>query len=106
METTTFQTRLNSFLTSAQDMIHNTMQKTYFYELSIKAGKKYVKILATVNHNGNKGQQSLFCFINMENGDILKAESYSKPHPTPRGNIFSEDLGMSGINTYGANYIR
>lgn len=59
-------------------------------------GRKYCKISV-----GN----IIHCFINLDNGDILKAATYKAPAKHARGNIFSEDCGRSAITQYGANYI-
>jgi len=50
--------------------------------------------------------RSSFCFIDMTNGDVLKAETWRKPAKHARSNIFADDLGLSGVNQYGAVYLR
>ncbi len=99
--------RINLFAQSLQEMMDNAFQGRHNgYRVEITFGKKYARILHISIHEGKDGQTSCYGFINLENGDILKAESWAKPHPKPRGNIFADDLGMSGCNPYGVNYLR
>lgn len=48
-----------------------------------KTGRKYIKLIEVENGR----DCSAYCFVNAENGDILKADSWSKPAPHARGNI-------------------
>ena len=84
----------------------------------VRTGKKYAKVVtAELNRNSpltgsmtRLGKpftaESVHTFIDMTNGDILKAASYKAPAKNGvRGNIFADDLGRSCINGYGANYL-
>jgi hypothetical protein len=55
-------------------------------------GKKYARIVVHTN-----GSKSVYCFIDLNNGDILKANSYKTPAKGKRGNIFNADCDV-GIN--------
>lgn len=61
-------------------------------------GRRFVKIsIANRVHT----------FIDFYNGDILKAASYKAPAKNGvRGNIWSDDLGESVIDHFGAKYLR
>lgn len=59
-------------------------------------GRKYCKIL-----RGNV----VHCFVDLSNGDILKAATWSAPAKHARGNIFASDCGRSAITQYGAVYL-
>lgn len=48
---------------------------------------------------------SVFCFINQANGDVLKAATWRAPAPHARGNIFTRRESL-GVNAFGANYIK
>ena len=64
---------------------------------SVSIGKRYAKVIK---------ENSVHTFVDMTNGNILKAGSWKAPAPNGvRGNIFSDDLGRSVINEHGANYI-
>lgn len=65
-------------------------------------GRKYIKIVMT-----KAGEpRSVHCFIDMTNGNVLKAEGYSKPAKHARGNIYNDDAGLNAVSAYGANYLR
>lgn len=59
--------------------------------------KKYIRIV---------GGGSVYCFVQIDNGDVLKSASFAKPAKTARGNIFAPDNGLSRMGPYGAAYNR
>ena len=66
-------------------------------EMRVELGRKYAKVW-----KGN----SIHTFVNLINGDMLKAASYKAPAPNGvRGNIFDEDCGMHCVGPYGALYV-
>ena len=85
---------------------------------SVSIGRRYAKIM-TIEGSYFKTSPfreykeegfhtcSVHTFVDMTNGDILKAGSWKAPAPNGvRGNIFSDDLGRSVINEHGANYLK
>lgn len=57
-------------------------------------GRKFIRITYRFS-----GQRSVHSFIDLSNGDILKAASWSQPAKNGvRGNIFSDDLGRSVVD--------
>jgi hypothetical protein len=71
--------------------------------IEIEYGNKYARVI----HRDYSGfQRSVHSFVNMINGDILKAGGWKAPAPNGvRGNIFTDDFGASVVNNYGASYI-
>lgn len=69
----------------------------------VKWGRKYAKIVTgtTTSH----AMRSVFCFVNRENGDILKAASWKAPAKHARGNVLRDDR-LDAVGRYGANYMR
>lgn len=66
---------------------------------SAEYGTRYAKIVKT-----GSGVHS---FIDLKNGNILKAATYKSPAKNGvRGNIFADDYGRSCINEHGTNYLR
>lgn len=61
--------------------------------VNIELGRKYAKVIAGA---------STHTFIDMENGDILRAASNIAPTPYTgvRGNIFEDDYGISCVGPY------
>lgn len=84
---------LNTFLDICREVSDSSIE--------IERGKKYGRIVV-----GAGPYRSAFGFINLENGDILKAASWKTPHPTPRGNISDEDNGRKAVTRYGIVYLR
>jgi hypothetical protein len=69
---------------------------------AVKWGRKYAKI---VRGNTRDGGGTVFCFVNRENGDILKAASGNAPAKHARGNVLLADR-LGAVGKYGANYMR
>ena len=63
-------------------------------------GRKYFKIVRVDN------QVSVHCFVNVENGDVLKAASWNAPAKHARGNILNPDNGLGCMTPFGADYLR
>ena len=55
-------------------------------------GNRYAKI--------NRGG-SVHVFVDLDNGDVLKAASYRAPAKGARGNIYDDRNGLGRINAYG-----
>lgn len=55
-----------------------------------------------------KGQgQSAHTFIDVSNGNILKAGGWKAPAKNGvRGNVFSENYGLDKVDQYGAKYLK
>lgn len=67
-------------------------------------GRKYARIL----HRGeNESRPTVYCFVDMNTGDILKAASYRAPARNGvRGNIFADDFGISCCARHSLKYLR
>ena len=70
-------------------------------KITYMLGKKYARIVES-----NISQKFAFCFIDLSNGDILKAASWASPAKHSRGNIFNKngDIGVA-VGRYGAKYL-
>lgn len=72
-------------------------KSTVAHPLEIQMGRKYARVVT---------DSSVHTFVNLENGDILKAASWKAPAPNGvRGSIFAEDYGMSCVGPFGAIYV-
>lgn len=69
--------------------------------LGYTLGKKYARIIAEREPGSKSG--SAYCFVNLQNGDILKTKSWASPAKGARGNIFAADR-LAGTTKYGAAY--
>lgn len=106
-QTTKQLTAINEFVRAAEQKIY----KEHIHNgdigpvdtLVVDWGRKFAKI---VKINGLNTGRSVYCFIEINSGDIYKAASWAAPAKHVRGNINTEDHGMSAVTSYGANYIR
>jgi hypothetical protein len=53
--------------------------------VTVVKGRRYVRLFVGVS---NDLSRSCHCFVDTTNGDILKPDSYKKPAPRARGNIY------------------
>jgi hypothetical protein len=90
------------------EKIYNDNHKRLGYAESGKStfeytvGRRYVKVIAVL---GNV-QRSVHCFVDMKNGDVLKAAGWNKPAKGARGNINDYANGLGRMTPYGAAYNR
>jgi hypothetical protein len=81
-------------------------------KIEVKIGRRYAKVIKLDRAWDDSGDPivqgrggSVHSFVDMGNGDILKAASWKAPAPNGvRGSIFSDDYGASVVNEHGANY--
>jgi hypothetical protein len=66
------------------------------------SGRKYLRIVVNDAHGTSR---SVFCFVRVEDGAVLKAEGWKKPAKHARGSIYVNG-GMDAVTEYGANYMR
>jgi hypothetical protein len=82
--------------------------QTTRYELEAQDRARYIRI-AAVEYSRSTGERitsSAWAFIDKSNGDVLKADSATRPAKGARGNIFDEHNGMLRIGVYGPAYNR
>lgn len=94
--------RLQIFLAKVQEKVNSYYEESQSVPtITLKKSRRYAKLI-TENYN----QKSAFCFVDLTNGNILKCASWNAPAKGARGNIQSEDFGLSCITQYGAKYLR
>lgn len=64
----------------------------YYAPFEVENGLKFARIVTNAH-----GSRSVYCFVDLSNGDILKAEGWKKPAKGKRGSIWNEncDVGAS-----------
>ena len=72
-------------------------------EISANIGKRYVRV---VRRSAHDTYGSVHCFVDMLNGDVLKAAGWKAPAKHARGNIFDEHDGLGKMGEYGPAYLR
>ena len=70
----------------------------YCPPLVFERGAKNARIIGTI-----AGQRSVFCFVRLEDGAILKAAGWRAPAKHARGNIAN---GAADVGPYGPAYLR
>ena len=101
------QERLNLYVEMVQGKMNAYWERNGFthsdpQHISVDYGKKYARVV-----HESSTQRSVHTFVNMINGDILKAGGWKAPAPNGvRGNIFANDFGASVVNEYGASYLK
>lgn len=85
--------RLNEFCNRLFDMHTASMVGTnipdYYAPFSIEKGKKYARI---VKHA--YGSRSVYCFVDLDTGDVLKAASWKSPAKGKRASIWNDDCDV------------
>ena len=110
-----FDAKFDSFLTGAQAIIDAYTQKmvetsdkpaaarfAYTKKLSPVKGRRYIKVVEVSESGGS----SVFCFVDLKTGNVLKAASWSSPAKGARGNIFDDHNGLGRMGPYGPAYNR
>ena len=94
---------LNTFVRLAQAVVDRHMTENFpslpREVLTVQKGRRYAKVI----RNGSS-QRYAFCFVDLTNGDVLKAASWKAPAMHARGNIFSANP-VEGITPFGAAYL-
>lgn len=100
-----FPAALATFVARAQRLV-DAEETSTAHTLECKDGRRYVLVL-DVHYSGPESSrhrhERAFCFVDKTNGAVLKPETYKKPHPAPRGTIYSDKL--EGVDALGALYL-
>ena len=72
----------------------------FIADVGYSMGKRYAKLMVA---NGGQLNGSVFCFVDLSNGNILKAASWSTPAKGARGNIANR---AADLTPHGAQYRR
>ena len=98
-----FEEKFLTFFEGCENIFKKYMDKVFpdyplpIDEFSYKVNKKYIRVVCG---------GSVHCFVNLENGDVLKAASWSAPAKIARGNIFDDNNGLGSMGEYGPAYLR
>ncbi len=86
--------RIEEFRQRLQDMYDTNYRTSYSSLLApaieLEPGRKYVKVVTQQRNSDGSAQQygrSVYCFIERETGDILKAAGWKAPAKGKRGSI-------------------
>jgi hypothetical protein len=65
--------------------------------LQVHDMRKYTKLIS---------DDSAYCFVEKETGDVFKAAGFKTPAKHARGNIYDEHNGLSMMGPHGPAYLR
>jgi len=99
-----FNTQLTEVIKFIEDLKKSYIAEMNFtrdveslYKITKTEGRKYIKLL-----NGN----IIYCFINKENGDILRSAGWNKPAKHSRGNIFEPQHWDRWLGEFSPAYLK
>lgn len=100
-----YDSRLEVFRKNVEDLVEMYNKKSDFKlalgsKITVLSGQKYDKVYVIEPH----GNRRIYCFVNRQNGDILKPATATTPAKGARGNIFDADYGMKRMGPYGPAY--
>jgi hypothetical protein len=91
---------LQEFVAFCQDVVDTKGIQTPFKKtLVVEKGRKYHKIVCT-----DVSSRSVFGFVDVESGDILKAATWKAPAKGARGNLYQPETWASAVTPYGMAY--
>jgi len=102
-----FLSALDSFLEKAHDVIVSRYSRSFpnldppTLYAPMKGVRKYVRV---VRSDGYGASRSVHCFVEIETGDVFKAESWKAPAKHARGNIYAANP-VAGMGPHGAAYL-
>lgn len=103
-----FDEKLASWLAGCNkllDVRNAEFSKTAPEHLELQPGRRYIRVVCKDNLTPSV-HVSAWAFIDRNNGDVLKADSWKKPAKHARGNIFDADNGLKYVTEYGPNYLK
>lgn len=85
----------------AWDVSCDSLNHDYFESVTAEYGSKFARIVMQT-----KGpSRSVYCFVDLSNGDILKSAGWKTPAKGKRGSIWNEDCDVGDdkpANIFGA----
>ena len=105
------QEQLNAYVVMVQEKINWYWERMKFtHSLPPTAyatyGKKYARVIYEDDNTNGAGQRFVHSFVNMKNGDVLKAGGWKAPAPNGiRTNIFADDCA-DHVNEHGTVYLK
>lgn len=106
-----FTNALATFVRLTQDKINAHYAQHYENlnppTLVVEMGRVNAKVISEDRHRqtGVVVSRSVFCFVRIADGAILKAAGWKAPAKHARGSIYVNN-GQDAVSVYGANYLR
>lgn len=105
---------IEAFQTACQAVVdahHTENFPTQYSRLDLSEGRRYFKLISCsgmvgISVQGEESSKSAWCFVDKDNGDVLKPADWKKPAKHARGNLRDESQGLGSIGPYGPAYLR
>lgn len=111
METTpaileTFRSSVEKLMNYNLAQMYGSRQPWSDYVVTLEAGKKFIRVVRQEKRRdtGEIHGRSVYCFIQIDNGDILKAAGWKAPAKHARGSVFNANI-LEGCGPYGVAYL-
>ena len=103
----TFRANVEKLMNDNASTMYGTKPRHSTYLVTLEIGPKYVRVVRQEKQlaSGDITGRSVYCFIQKDNGDILKAAGWKAPAKHARGNIFNTEQ-LQGCGAYGVQYLR
>lgn len=103
---TVTQAQIDAFLAGVAKIHGDYMARNFSNlspeQFSVEVGGRYARIV-----RAGPAQRSVHCFIDLTNGNVLKAASWKAPEKkNPRGNLNDARQGLGQVTEYGVRYLR
>lgn len=93
---------VNRLQTKMVDYTTKTYSNLTADQLEISIGIRYIKIIRVQTQGVGR---SVYAFVDKLTGDILKPAGWNAPAKHARGNVNSDDYGISACGLYGVVYL-
>lgn len=100
MQNENFEAKFETFFAGCEKVYTDYCDRNEYRirdSFTFKIGKRYAKVI--------RGG-SVHCFVDRENGDVLKAASWNAPAKHARGNIYDAKNGLGWMREFGPAYLR
>ena len=94
--------QLDIFVTMLEEYVNKlrSQNKLPDNKITIDFGRRYARLV------NSAPSRSVYCFVDLTNGDILKSGGWQAPAPRgKRGNIFDADGGLHCCAMYSLKYL-
>jgi hypothetical protein len=76
-------------------------------DLGYEVGQRYARVFYDYN---NKQNRSVYCFVDLTNGNVLRPDGWRRPNLKVRnsiqGNIYDEQKGCGNMRPSGTDYLK
>lgn len=110
-ETTSFDVQMTNMLAWINDMLEQNWKASgYTFEAApvvrVEMGRVNAKLVTV--RDGGRGSKSVYGFVEIKTGKIMKAAGWKAPEPKrhERGNLYANSSWKTAFTPYGVAYLR